>query len=354
MTQKSALRSERLHVPEDLDEFNAFIAENRWGDGLPCVPPTAQRVERMIAASGRRADEVIGRIPPNLTEATVERIAVNAVMAGALPEYLPVIIAAMEASCEPSFNCIAMQCTATSACPMLVINGPIRQKLGINCSRGCFGPGWRPNATIGRGTRFALQNIGGAYPAQESLSYHSWPAKYTFCYGEDEERSAWAPLHVRRGFKKEDSTVTIVAVLDLRTEGTTMEKGPLNWLYKIALALTTHGNLHACWRMGEPYIVVSPKQTEMFLRDGFTPEKCQEVLFQECRIPIKDYERTSGGLSHPAHGGIEGDHIRVFQSPKDFVFVVAGGPEVGMLNVFATWYSSRSSTRKIVEPAGPS
>ena len=164
----------------------------------------------MLASVSLDPGHVVAQLPPNWGDATVERLAINAVMAGCLPEYLPVIVAGVSAMSDPAFNLYAIQATTHSSAPLFIVNGPIRQKLGMNSSSGAYGPGWRANATIGRAVRLALLNIGGGYPGVGDMSTQGAPSKYTYCVAENEEANPWETLHVERGFDAGQNTVTVV------------------------------------------------------------------------------------------------------------------------------------------------
>src|SRR5213592_1147924 len=180
-------------------------------DGLPVVPPTAERVQAAVAASGRRGDELIGLVAPANGRATVERVAINAVMAGCRPEYLPVVLAAVEAICDPDFALVGVSGTTDAVAPLVIVNGPLRGELDINCGAGLFGPGWRANATIGRALRLVCVNVGGARPGVVSMSTFAHPGRYTYCIGEHEEASPWDSLAVEHGFAPGDDTVALLA-----------------------------------------------------------------------------------------------------------------------------------------------
>src|SRR5919201_1321911 len=180
-------------------------------DGLPVVPPTRERVDRAIEASGRAGDEVVALVPPNYGRATVEKIAVNAVMAGCRPEYLPVVLAAVEAVCDEAFDLHGVSATTNAPAPLLIINGPVRKALDVNCGAGVFGPGWRANATIGRAVRLVCVNVGGAVPGVVSMSTLAHPGRYTYCIGENEEASTRESLAVEHGFAADESTVAVLA-----------------------------------------------------------------------------------------------------------------------------------------------
>jgi len=195
-------------VDEDIDAIEYYF-ERGVTDGLPVVPPTEARMGRMLAVTARPADEVVALVPPNYGAATIEKIAVNAVMAGCKPEYLPVVIAGVQAMCAEPVSLHGVQGTTHTATPLFIVNGPVRQQLDINCATGVFGSGWRANATIGRALRLIMTNIGGARPAEIDKSAMGHPGKYTFLIGEYEEASPWEPLHVEKGYRPEQSTVSV-------------------------------------------------------------------------------------------------------------------------------------------------
>jgi len=210
----SRLTSKKLLIPAGPDfgekVYKEFL-DRGWTDGLPVIPPTEEAVDRAVTFTGRNPQDVVASIPPRWGEATVEKIAINAVMAGCLPEYLPVIMAAIEAMAEARFNLFFVQTTTHPCAPLLIVNGPIAKNLGINCHSGAFGPYYRSNATIGRAIRLILLNIGGAIPGTGDMATQGQPCKYSFCIAENEAENPWEPLHVERGFKASVNTVTVVA-----------------------------------------------------------------------------------------------------------------------------------------------
>src|SRR5213596_748995 len=191
----------------DLDEF----FDHGVSDGLPVVPPTRARVSRAVEMSGRDGSELVAEVPPNYGRATVEKVAVNAVMAGCRPEYLPVVIAAVEAVCDEAFDLHGVSATTNAPSPLVIVGGPILTALDINCGAGVFGSGWRANATIGRALRLVCVNVGGARPGEVSMSTLAHPGRYTYCIGEREEASPWESLAVEHGFPPGDSTVAVLA-----------------------------------------------------------------------------------------------------------------------------------------------
>ena len=197
-----------MGIDETIDAIELYYAQG-WTDGLPVVPPTRAKVHAMVERSGRAASEMIAELPPQGGKATVERIATNAVMAGCLPEYMPVILTALEAMLETRFNLRGVLCSTHVSTPLLILNGPIVQALHVNSGHNVFGPGWRANATIGRAVQLALVNIGGAQPGVLDKATFGHPGKYTYCIAENEAASPWEPLHVERGFQRADNTVTV-------------------------------------------------------------------------------------------------------------------------------------------------
>jgi hypothetical protein len=197
-------------APPEQDPFETLF-ERGVTDGLPVVPPTRERVAAMVAGSGREGEELVALVPPNFGRATVEKIAVNAVMAGCRPEYLPVVIAGVEAMCDDAFDLHGVSATTNFHSPLFIVNGPARKALDINCAAGVFGPGWRANATIGRGLRLIVANVGGASARTMSMSTMAHPGRYTYCIGEHEEENPWDSLAVEHGFAPDDSTVAAFA-----------------------------------------------------------------------------------------------------------------------------------------------
>src|SRR5216684_7748138 len=196
--------------PISADDPIEQLYEQGVTDGFPVVPPTRDRVERMLAgAPDRSRNELIGTLGPCYGEATVEKVAINAVMAGCKPEYFPVVLAGVEALCDERLCAHGLNVTLFSAAPWAIINGPVRLQIGLNCEHNALGHGFRANATIGRALRLAIMNIGGAKPQQITKATMGHSAQYTFCVGENEEESPWEPLHVEKGFRPEQSTVTL-------------------------------------------------------------------------------------------------------------------------------------------------
>ena len=206
------LTSSRLRLPGGVDDISDALFERGYTDGLPVVPPTEERVRKMLSGTTRLPGESLGKMPPAQFDATIEKIAVNAVMAGCRPEAMPVLIAAVEAMLDPRWELGYLQTTTNPLTPMLIVNGPARQVAGLYGGTGAMGPGFRGNATIGRAVRLILLNIGGATPGDIDKCTQGFVGKFSLCLAENEEESPWTPLHVSRGFDRNESVVTVVGV----------------------------------------------------------------------------------------------------------------------------------------------
>ncbi len=247
--------------------------QNGWTDGLPVVPPTPERVERMLSSTDRSSEELITVVPPKWGKATVEKIAINAVMAGCLPEYLPVILCAVEAMAAEEFNLHGVQVTTSHVSPMLVVNGPIRKELGINDGFNVFGQGWRANATIGRAIRLICTNVGGALPGELDRAAFGHVGKFTCCIAENEENSPWEPLHIERGFDSKESTVTVFAGAgpqSINDHSSNTAEGILN---TICQNISSPGN-----SSGETLIVFGIEHAKTISDDGFSKSDIQQFI----------------------------------------------------------------------------
>lgn len=337
--------SKKIDISDSYDEIYEYAYANGWTDGLPIVPPTEERVRRAIDYVGRDGSEVIAEIPPAMGDATIEKIAINAVMAGCRPEYMPVLIAAVEAMVEPKFSLYGVQNTTNPVAPLLVINGPIRKKLDINCGAGILGPCWRSNATIGRAVRLILLNLGGATPGSVDKATHGMPGKYTFCFGENEEASPWEPLHVTRGFPAETSAVTLIAPAGT-TNVNAANRDPREIIQLIANTLAQWGSNSMVYGMGESLVIMNTGHAEVLSRAGYSKADVQKALWQDAGvvaslIPYKSRSRPP--MERP--DGIARAALR----PEDIIIVVAGAPEPLHAVVLHPFGSSTAVTKEITE-----
>ena len=208
----SSLRSRRIAVPNASAAIQDYYEAQGWTDGLPVVPATEDLVWEMLGTFGRDPAQSLGVIQPRNASVTLEKIAINAVMAGCRPEHFPVVVAAVRAILQPAFNVAGCQATTGGAAPVIIVNGPLATQLSINGDAGCFGPGYRANAAIGRALRLVIRNLAGLIPGEMDKATLATPGRYTFCFAENEARSPWEPRHVELGFAASASIVTLTAV----------------------------------------------------------------------------------------------------------------------------------------------
>lgn len=274
-----------LDLAGSWEKINDHFYAAGWTDGLPIVPPVQDKIERFVAAAGRAAADVIGIVPPRMGIATVEKIAVNAVMAGCEPSYFPVVLAAVKAICAPEFNLLPMQATTNPVTPLLIVNGPAAQRLQVNSGCNVLGQGWKSNATIGRAVRFVLVNIGGGAPGKLDHACHGQPGKYSFCIAENEAASPWEPLHVERGFGRGESTVTVIGVAGTQDIIHYARTSADEVLATLARAIPREGfkNLYSG---GEPLLVFGPEQAAILAAGGFSKKDVKRAFFERTKVPL--------------------------------------------------------------------
>jgi hypothetical protein len=319
-------------VDVDASDFEAVtrtLYRNNMTDGLPVVPPTRERVEEMAEGTDRDADEVVGVVPPRYGDATVEKIAINAVMAGCKPAYMPVLIAAFEAMTEEPFNLYGVNATTHPVAPLVVVNGPIVDDLRINYGYNVFGQGWQANSTIGRAVRLVLVNVGGGQPGQMDRATHGHPGKFSFCIAENEPKSPWDPLSVRRGFDSGESTVTVFGAEAPHEINDHVSESGTGVLTVASDVIATIGNNNAYYTQGEVTVVFGPEHAQTIARDGYSVEEVQRFI----------YEHARNRLSKLKTGGMYGIHdwadrfdvldpaarIPLVESPEKVNVLVAGG-----------------------------
>ena len=319
-----------------------------WTDGLPVVPPTDYRVREFIELAGRDSAEVIGELPERRREITCGHVAANAVMAGCLPEYMPVVLAAVEAMLAPEFNLVGPSSSLGGAGILVIVNGPIAAELGINGRNNLFGPGNRANATIGRSVRLILMNACAAVPGLFDRSVIGHPGKYTYCIAEAETETHWQPLHVERGFAAGDSAVTVFAAeapRQVRALGR-----PEAILYCVAdtaaglgTSMSTGGSVgdrSACVRQGEIVVTIAG---DSGLWQGWSKAQVREHLHSRIRRSVADLKRA-GVIDGPVTPDEEQTQVDLIGHPEDIMVVFAGGEEANMSSVIPSWGPKVSST----------
>jgi hypothetical protein len=346
----AAPRPRMIEAPADLDELNKLFMKRRWGDGLLIAPPTNEAVELMLRHTRRKPDEVVATIAPGMGAATVEYIAINAVMAGCYPEYLPVLIAAAEAVATPKFHLQAIQATTNPAAVWLIVNGPIAKWLEVNSSSNCLGQGTWANAALGRALRMILQNIGRALPGEMDRATQGQPGKYTFCCAENEEANPWEPLHVERGFSADANTVTVVGALGTWNMNMTAKAGE-EVIAMIGDTMQYPASSDYIYG-GAPFVVLSPQHSNLFHRAAWSKADVKRRLWEASKLRAgrsrgSEFERMVTARRAELGEIVPDTLVPISEKPEDISIIVAGGP--GSHSVFVPVSAhTRSVTREIV------
>lgn len=319
----SVLRSRRIELASMEDEVEALF-DRGWTDGLPVVAPTEARVLRMLSGTTRPPDEVVAIVPPDLVECTVEKVAVNAVLAGCKPEYLPVVLAAVEAACTDEFNIHGLLATTMPVGPVIIVNGPVRRRIGMNSGVNVLGQGNRANLTVGRALQLVIRNVGGGRPQGVDRATHGNPGKLAFCFPEDEEGSPWEPLSVERGFDAHQSTVTLFP-----GEG---PRGVVDQLSRTAESLAA--SLAACLRTVQhpklplafdALLVVSPEHGRVFREAGWDRARLRSELDGHLQLDGADIVRGAHGITEGVPVGLEGATLPKFRDGGLLITHAGGG-----------------------------
>lgn len=317
--------SEVLQIPNlDAEEWNEFALSQGWGDGLPLLIPREAVVDQFVKAYKEEKVQ-LSPMPPRFVIPSLRTIAANAVMAGCRADYLPVIIAAVRGTLCPAYNLSGAVATTHSCAPTIIVNGPIRQRLNINCSSNCFGQGTRANATIGRALQLILSNVGGATPGVMDRATQGSSAKYTFCFGENEENSPWEPYHVRRGFDLKDSVATTIACEPPHNINDHASVSGAGILTTIAGTISQTGvNIV---RGHCPYFVVlGPEHAATLHRDGWKIQDIQLKLYEETKVHISRIWYEQIAYAENRGNKVKNDHLYLTASPERIQILVAGGP----------------------------
>jgi len=325
----SALRAPRHEYADAFELVEDYHARG-WTDGLPVVPPTPRLVDEFLGASGLEPDHVVGTVPTREVEVTAEQVAINAVMAGCRADYMPVVVAAVRAHLREKGNCHSTTGTLSGAAQVVVINGPVRRELDVNCTAGCFGPGWRANATIGRALRLVIRNVCRSVPNFLDRASFSTPARYSFCFGEDEEGSPWLPLSVERGIPGGASAVTVHSTMTVTAALDLTSRTPQGVLDTIARELRAHGTASDEW-LGDDanvVLVIGPEHRRYLVDAGWSKADARAYLWDRVSAPAGPGERP----------------VKVGR-PEGLLLVAAGGP--GMAE---TWMLLPHLARAITEP----
>jgi hypothetical protein len=308
--------------PDPASLIEAYF-DRGWTDGLPVVPPTEKSVAEMLAGAGLRGDEVLGEIPGRNTVVVAEKVAINAVLAGCRPEYMPVVAAAIRGLCHPDFAYHGPASSTGGSAMVLIVNGPVARRIGLNAGNNAFGQGWRPNATIGRAVRLVMVNVMQARPGLLDRATLGTPGKYSFCFAEQEDEHLWEPLHVARGLRPGQSAVTIYASNSLYQVYNQLAAAPEPLLRCFADAL---GNLGVPNVRGfnQALVVFAGEHAEVLRQSGWSRRDVQRFLVEHTRRRVADLKRAAR-LPGEVAPGDETAWRSFFENPDDILIVCAGG-----------------------------
>jgi hypothetical protein len=333
-----ALRSPR-HEVADAFEANELFQRSGWTDGLPIVPPTEAAVGRFLEAARLAADAVIGVEPVRRRRITAEKVAIAAVMAGCMPEYLPVVVAMVRAMCEPEFGLHGVTASTGGSAPFAVVNGPVRQALGMNATHNALANGSRANATIGRALRLVIINVLGGLPGQLDRSTLGHPGKFTFCLAEDEEDNPWLPLATERGMPAGESAVTVLAVASPHQIMNEWTRDPREIAETYAAAIRANMLTYSIWA-GNYAVVVARQHRQIFAEAGWSKRDLRECLHERARVSRREWR--SVGKSAVAPRRDEDAVYTALRSPDDLLVIAAGGPAGGFGAILPPWYGKKS------------
>ncbi len=339
MAELEVGNSAQVHeAPDDLLAAIDYCYEQGWTDGLPVVPPEASRVESMLSADGRCPETVLAAHPATGLECTVLAAATNAVMAGCLPEYFPILTAAFEAMNEAPFNFHGSTASTGGSAPLLIVSGPIVDAIGMNAGVNLFGPGNRANASLGRAVRLILLNVFRMVPGISDKSTQGHPGKYTFCMAERADKNPWPGLNVELGYAAEVSTVTVYAGAGFVNVENHGGSTPEAILETVADAMANYG----CISLGQTVVVLSPEHAEIVASTGWSKAQVRAYLFDYAKRSVEDLQRI-GKYTERAHEAQNLPDIHRGLRADDILVTVGGGDAGGHSAFIPSWSRGRGS-----------
>ncbi|MFM8689131.1 MAG: thioredoxin, partial [Acidimicrobiaceae bacterium] len=343
------LHARRIDIAAAEDEFEALFARG-FTDGLPVVPPTPERVMRMLAGTSRAPQDVVAIAPPDLVELTVEKIAINAVMAGCLPEYLPWVIAAIEAVCTDEFNMHGVLATTMPVGPVIVCNGPGTRAIGMNSGVNVLGQGNRANLTIGRALQLTIRNVGGGRPGEVDRAAHGNPGKLSFCFAEDEVGSPFSSLSVSRGFDASQNTVTVFTGEGPRCVVDQLAREPEHLAQTLASCLRTvhHPKLPFAF---DAMLILGPEHARVFAHANWSRERVLQEINDRLQMPGSEIVRGAGGMAEGVQEAFKDATLPKFR-PGGLLLVHAGGPAGLFSAIVGGWANGSLGSDPVTKVVG--
>lgn len=320
--------SQVIDLADTVDEYQYFL-EKDWSDGFPVVAPNEERLRWILAGTKRNPDEVIGEIPPAGESATVRDVALHALMAGCKPEYLPVVLGALPIILRDEFNMGGVQCTMHGVAPLMIVNGPYAQKIGIHGGNGCFGPGFRANASIGRALRLILMNLGGGLAGLASATVFASPIRYTACLAENTALSPWETIAKSNGYNETDNVITCAMVESPRLHFDDVSTEPERLLRGIGDAMTSNGSWNM-WFSSDVVVAMGPQHARLCTKAGLSRAQVQQRLWEVAERKQVDLRRGGNWRAERALAlGIDPNDdnaaFKAVKDPKRVHLIVAGG-----------------------------
>ena len=346
----STLRSRRIDIASLEDEWEALY-DRGWTDGLPVVPPTEARVLRMLEGTSRDPDDIVADVPPDLVPCTVEKVAINAVMAGCLPEYLPVVLTAVEAACTDEFNMHGILATTMSISPVLVVNGPIRDRIGMNSGFNVLGQGNRANSTIGRALNLVVRNVGGGRPGEVDRATLGSPAKVGLCFAEDEEGSPWPSLAESRGFSADQSTVTLFCGESPHLFFDQISRSPESLTKHLAETLRAVNSPRLLMAF-DAMLVLSPEHMARYRDAGWGRDRFLKELYAELEVDADEVTRGSHGIEEGMPVEFAGTRLPKFR--PDGLLVAHAGSRAGLFSaIISGWVNGEAGSDPMTREITP-
>ena len=339
------LQARKIELAESEDIMEACF-ERGWSDGLPLVPPTPLRVTRMLSSTDRSANEIVGSVPPDNRPCTIEKIAINAVMAGCKPDYLQVVIAALRAALKDEFCMHGLLCTTYFSTPVMIVNGPITKQIGMNSGVNALGLGNRANATIGRALQLIVRNVGGGIPGGIDRATLGNPGKYTFCFCEDESDAEWPSLSMDRGYTREDSVVNLFAGSGVQPFVDQQSRQPESLVKNLANSLRSVANTRS-FGMADAIIVISPEHRRVLREGGWTKPNLKQALYDELKTPGADIIRGKDGIAEGMPEKFKDIILNKFRDGG--LHIVGAGGKAGMFSaIISGWPASGEKGSQMV------
>ena len=339
------LKARRLQLADAEDDMEACF-DRGWSDGLPVVPPTPVRIMRMLAGTELEADELIGIVPPDNIPCSVEKVAINAVMAGCKPEYFPTVIAVVRAALQDRFCMHGLLCTTYFSSPVVIVNGPESRHIGMNSGGNALGQGNRANATIGRALQLLIRNVGGGKPGGIDRATLGNPGKYTFCFAEDESDDAWSTLAMEQGYSREESVVSLFAGDGVQPILDQLSRTPESLAKSMAASLRSVVHVKK-FGVADAVLVVCPEHRRVLRTNGWNKEDLLQAIHDELVTPGAELISGIGGIAEGMPDGLKNKLLSKFRD--DGLHIVTAGGTAGMFSaIISGWVASGERGSQLV------